>query len=181
MQVTSDMGLPDAQQALTDLQKTARLREYYTADLIRLFSGQHSGQDTAQICQDGQPLLVGSGKGPIVMSYLQVSLDLAPPDAQQALAELQRAAPETLAATLEAPAARGRGQDTAQDQEIGQGWSSSQSAGAARQRPKYETLRPITAETSTEHFARMEAFAKQTASALGKPSCTLAQCCDYMT
>jgi len=115
------------------------------------------------------------------MSYLQVSLDLDPPDAQQALAELQRAALEPSAAAFEAPAAQDRGQDTAQDRGTGQGWSSSQNAAAARQRPKYDTLRPITAETSTEHFARMEAFAKQTASALGKPSCTLAQCCEYMT
>ena len=101
---------------------------------------------------------------------MQVSLDLDPPNAQEASPELQGATmPQTATATPAAAALQDLGQDALQGDVEGQTSLSSLSrsqrarAGVHRQ----GGWRPATAETSTEYFARMEACSAQPASTNG--------------
>ena len=107
---------------------------------------------------------------PNSVHHLQVSLDLDPSGTQQALLELQRAAmPWNPTDAPSAPAGRGPEQGSVLDQAGGQAY-----LGGLRHRLRAEaeaqrlgSLRPATAETSTEYFARMEACTAQPASTHG--------------
>ena len=105
------------------------------------------------------------------MYHVQVSLEMDPPNAQQALPQLQRAAmPQTATPAHTASALQDLEQDALQRDAEGQ---TSLSSFSRSQKAKAEAhrqggWRPATAETSTEYFARMEACSAQPASAHGE-------------
>ena len=103
------------------------------------------------------------------MCHAQVSLNMDPPNAQQALPELQRAVmPET---SMTKPGLQnlglGKGQEHAGKQVSVWGFTKDLQGNAEARRQG--SLRPVTAETSTGYFARMEACSVQPTSAHGKP------------
>ena len=106
--------------------------------------------------------------------HVQVSLDLDPQNAQQALSKLQpklrRATiPRDCNAIPAAPARQGPMQETAQDRAGGRMLRQGCSEGARTDAEAGQQggTRPAAAETSTEYFARMEACSAQPASANG--------------
>ena len=109
-------------------------------------------------------------RGPNSVHHLQVSLDLDPPGTQQALPELQRAAmPWNPTNTPSAPARQGPEQGNVQNQAGGQAYLGGlrHCLRAEAEAQRQGSLRPATAETSTEYFARMEACTAQPASTHG--------------